>query len=49
MKSALRWSRASGSTRRRVERIIRLGEREARRALSSSQRRALSERVDYAR
>ena len=38
MKSALRWSRASGSTRRRVERIVRLGERATRRAVNSRRR-----------
>lgn len=49
MKSALRWSKASGSTKRRVERIIRLGERATKRALSASRRRELSERGVYAR
>ena len=43
-KSAMRWSKASGSTRRRVEKIIRLGERATRRAVSSWKRRGLTER-----
>ena len=46
MKSALRWSRASGSTRRRIDRIVRQGERSAKRALSARSRRALAERLD---
>ena len=44
MKKFLRFSRASGSTRRKVEQIIRQGER----ALSARHRRALVERLDYA-
>ena len=47
-KSALRWSKASASTKRRVERIIRLGERGTRRALPSATRREFLERVGYA-
>jgi len=49
MKSALRQSKASGSTRRRIEQIIRQGERTAKRTLSARHRRAFSERADYAR
>jgi hypothetical protein len=45
MKSAIRLSKASGSTKRRVEKIVRLGERATRRALTSSKRRDLLERV----
>jgi DNA replicative helicase MCM subunit Mcm2 (Cdc46/Mcm family) len=48
-KSARRFSKASGSTKRRVERIIRLGERAAKRALSARQRREFVERLDYAK
>jgi hypothetical protein len=48
-KSAIRWSKASGSTKRRVEKIIRLGERATKRALSASRRRELAERLDYER
>jgi hypothetical protein len=46
VKSHLRHSKASGSTRQRVERIIRQGTRAAKRALSARQRRALAERLD---
>jgi hypothetical protein len=49
MKSALRFSKASGSTKRRVEKIVRAGERGTRRALPSAKRRELLERVEYAR
>ena len=49
MKSSLRWSKASGSTKRRVERIFRLGARATKRALSARHRREFSERLDYAR
>lgn len=49
MKSPLRWSKASGSTRRKVEKLIRLGDRATKRALSASRRRELSERLDYAK
>jgi len=49
MKSSLRWSKASGSTRRRIEKMIRLGERATKRALSAGRRRELAERLDYAR
>ena len=45
MKSHMRESRASGSTKRRVEQIIRLGGRAAKRALSSRRRRELAERL----
>jgi hypothetical protein len=45
-KSALRWNKASGSTRRRVDKIIRAGERGTRRALSSPKRREFLERVE---
>jgi len=47
MKKFLRFSRASGSTRRKVEKIIRLGERAAKRALSARRRQELAERLDY--
>jgi hypothetical protein len=49
MKSALRWSKASGSTKRRVEKIIRLGARATKRSLSAHRRRELAERGIYAR
>jgi hypothetical protein len=49
MKSSLRFSKASGSTKRRVEKIIGLGGRTTKRALSASRRRELAERLDYAR
>lgn len=49
MKSALRWSKASGSTKRRVEEIIRRGTRVTKRALSARHRREFAERLDYAR
>jgi hypothetical protein len=45
MKSFLRFSKASGSTRRRIEKIIRHGERATKRALSASRRREFSERL----
>ena len=48
MKSFLRFSKASGSTKRRVEKIIQLGERQTRRALGSAKRRQLHERGIYA-
>ena len=48
MKSALRWSRASGSTRRRVEKIIQLGDRATRRAVASWRRRQYQEGGSYA-
>ena len=47
MKSPLRFSKASGSTKRRVERMVRLGERATKRALSSGQRSELAESLDY--
>ena len=49
MKSPLRWSKASGSTKRRIEKIIRLGDRATKRALSSSSRRELADRLGYER
>ncbi len=49
VKSALRFSKASGSTKRRVEKIIRSGLRQTKRALSADRRREFSERLDYAR
>jgi hypothetical protein len=49
MKSARRFSKASGSTKRRVDKIIRLGEHATKRTLSASRRRELAERLDYAR
>ena len=45
MKSFLRFNKASGSTRRRVDKIIRLGERATKRSLSASRRREFSERL----
>jgi hypothetical protein len=48
MKSALRFSKASGSTKRRVEKIIRAGLRQTKRALSADRRRELSEGLDCA-
>jgi len=47
MKSSLRFSKASGSTKRRVEKLIRLGERASKRALSARYRRQFAERLDY--
>lgn len=47
MKSALRFSKASGSTRRRVERIIRQGSRATLRQFNSARRRAFREGVVY--
>ena len=49
MKGHLRFSKASGSTKRRVERIIQLGERATKRALWANGRRQLAERLDYER
>jgi hypothetical protein len=49
MKSALRYSKASGSTRRRIEIIVRAGPHQTKRALSANRRRALAERLDYAK
>jgi hypothetical protein len=43
MKSFIRFSKASGSTRRKVEAIFRRGERATRRQLISVSRRALRE------
>lgn len=43
MKSYLRYSKASGSTRRKVEQIIRRGERATRRQFIAVRRRELSE------
>jgi hypothetical protein len=48
MKSHLRFSKASGSDRRKVERILRLGDRATKRTLSAIRRREFSERLDYA-
>jgi hypothetical protein len=48
MKPALRFSKASGSTRRRVEKIIRLGDRATRRAVASWRRRQYQEGSSYA-
>jgi len=47
MKSALRQSKASGSTRRRIDQIIRQGERAAKRTLSARHRRVMAERLEY--
>lgn len=41
MKSAKRWSKASGSTKRRVEAIVALGERFTRRRFRAVDRAAL--------
>ncbi len=49
MKSPIRWSKASGSTKRLVEKIIRLGSRATKRTLSAGRRRELAERLDYER
>lgn len=49
MKSAMRWSKASASTKRRIERILRLGERATKRALPGSRRRELAERLENER
>jgi hypothetical protein len=49
MKSAQRLSKASGAIHRRVEKIIRLGERATKRALSARNRRELAGRPDYGR
>ena len=49
MKSAIRWSKASESTKRRIEKIVRLGERTTKRALSGGRRRELAERLDCER
>jgi hypothetical protein len=49
MKSALRFSKANGSTRRRVEKIIRAGLHQTKRALSANRRREFSERLDNGR
>ena len=45
-KSPLRWSKASGSTRRRVEKFIKLGERTVKRRLSALNRRDFAERLE---
>jgi hypothetical protein len=42
------FSKASGSTKLRVGKIIRLGERTTKRALSARSRRELAERLDNA-
>jgi hypothetical protein len=49
MKSAFRFSKASGSTKRRVEKIIRAGLHQTKRAMSASHRREFSERLVYVR
>lgn len=41
MKSDLRWSKASGSTRRKIEQIIRRGERATRRSVLAARRRQM--------
>jgi len=46
MKSAIRFSKASGSTRRRVEEIARQGKRAAKRTLSARHRRTMAERLE---
>lgn len=48
MKSPLRFSKASGSTKRRVEKVIRLGDRATRRAVASWRRRQYQEGGSYA-
>jgi hypothetical protein len=45
MKSHLRFSKASGSTKRKVENFFRRGGRAMRRAVTSSKRREFLERV----
>lgn len=45
MKSPLRFSKASGSTKRRVEKMVRFGERAKKRVLSSRHRHELAERL----
>jgi hypothetical protein len=47
MKNFTRFSKASGSTKRRVERIIRLGDRATKRAMRARDRRAFSERLAH--
>jgi len=49
MKSFIRFSKASGSTKRRVDKIIRAGLHSTKRALSARHRRELAERLDYGR
>ena len=49
MKSPIRWSKASGSTRRRVEKMILLGELATKRTLSANRSREFAERLDYGR
>jgi len=48
-KTFLRASKASGSTKRKIEAIVRRGARGVRRAVASSVRREFLERVDYVR
>lgn len=49
VKSPRRFSKASCSTKRRVEKVIRRGERGVKRALSASRRRELVERLENER
>jgi hypothetical protein len=41
MKSYLRWSKCSGSTKAKIMKIVSLGDRAVRRSLNASQRRGL--------
>lgn len=43
MKRTLRWSKLSGSTRRRIETILKKGERSTRRAFVAADRRQLQQ------
>jgi hypothetical protein len=46
MKSPLRWSKASGSTKRRVEEILRGSRRGLKRQFDAVDRRTLSQRLE---
>lgn len=47
MKSYLRWSKASGSTKRLIERLVKHGPRTCRRALNAARRKELREGGDH--
>lgn len=49
MKSYLRRSKCDKSTLRKIDRIVRAGLHQSKRALSSSRRRELAERLGYER
>jgi hypothetical protein len=49
MKSALRFANAIGSPKRRIERLVCLGDRAMKRAFSARYRRDLAESLDYGR